>query len=268
MSLEISSPSRALPTSLPNLMPFHIEYSGPAPISRYFRPQPAPATNETGNLTTILSSSSEVTLTEGSASGTSESQSSVATSVTAVEAIDLLESTDTIGAETQPNPELDPADSSKPKLVAAFRGRRIVGQAVKLPDGYGGLVLQAPSLRNTASNRSGTSGFFEPPSAARSKSANTRRTTRRSARAHQLDEDATMEEGAGSAEEDSLHGLSPEASRQLAPVSTFSSFTIWSPDIPVDEGKDEYIRTLTEWTKLAAEERALREHGYQRKGMS
>lgn len=253
MSLEISSPSRALPTSSPNLMPFHIEYSGPAPISRYFHPEPAPATNETRNLTTSLSSGSVVTLTERSASGTSESQSSVATSVTAVEAIDLLEATDTIGAETQPSPELDSADSSKPKLVAAFRGRRVVGQAVKLPDGYGGLVLQAPSLKSTATNRGGTSGFFEPPSAASSKSANSRRTTRRSARARELDEDATMEEGADSAEEDSQHRLSPEASRQLVPVSTFSSFTIWSPDTPVDEGKDEYMRTLIEWTKLAAE---------------
>ncbi|KAI6023776.1 hypothetical protein BKA83DRAFT_4263729, partial [Pisolithus microcarpus] len=198
------------------------------PISRYFHPEPAPATNETRNLTTSLSSGSVVTLTEGSASGTSESQSSVATSVTAVEAIDLLEATDTIGAETQPSPELDSADSSKPKLVAAFRGRRVVGQA-------------APSLKSTATNRSGTSGFFEPPSVASSKPANSRRTTRRSA------------QGADSAEEDSQHRLSPEASRRLVPVSTFSSFTIWSPDTPVDEGKDEYMRTLIEWTKLAAE---------------
>jgi hypothetical protein len=41
--------------------------------------------------------------------------------------------------------------------------------------------------------------------------------------------------------------------RRLTPVSRFSSLTVWSPDIPVDEGKDEYLRSLTEWTKLAAE---------------
>ncbi|KAI6112905.1 ribonuclease H2, subunit C [Pisolithus croceorrhizus] len=259
MSLEISSPSRALPTSSPNLMPFHIEYSGPAPISRYFRPAPAPVTNATRDLTTELSSSSVVTLTEESASGTFESQSSVtsycsvATSVTVVEATGLSEPMEMINAKTQPSAELDSADSSEPKLVAAFRGRRVVGQAVKLPDGYGGLVLQAPSLRSTAGNRSGTSGFFESPSAAKSKPVSTRRTTRRSARAGMSSEDATVEEAANSAEEDSQHRLPPEATRQLLPVSMFSSFTIWSPDIPVDEGKDEYMRTLIEWTKLAAE---------------
>ncbi|KAI6120540.1 ribonuclease H2, subunit C [Pisolithus thermaeus] len=257
MPLEISSPSRALPTSSPNLMPFHIEYSGPASISRYFRPEPAPVTNATRGLTTELSSSSVVTLTEESASGTFESQSSVtsycsvATSVTAVEATGLSEPMETINAETQPSAELDSADSSEPKLVAAFRGRRVVGQAVKLPDGYGGFVLQAPSLRSTT--RSGTSGFFESLSAAKSKEVSRRRTTRRSARAGMSYEDATVEEAVGSAEEDSQHKLSPEATRQLVPVSTFSTFTIWSPDIPVDEGKDEYMRTLIEWTKLAAE---------------
>lgn len=259
MSLEISPPSRTLPTSSPNLMPFHIEYSGPAPISRYFRPEPAPATNETRHLTTALSSASVVTLTGEPTASTSESKSSVtsdcsvATSVTAVEAVDMLEPKETISADTQPSSELDSANGSERKLMAAFRGRRVVGQDVKLPDGYGGLVLQAPSLRSVAGNRSGTSGFCKPPSAANSKPASTRRTTRKSARGRKLDEDVAMEEAAGSAEEDCQHGLPPEAVRQLVPVSTFSSFTIWSPDIPVDEGRDEYMRTLIEWTKLATE---------------
>ncbi|KAI6023323.1 ribonuclease H2, subunit C [Pisolithus marmoratus] len=254
MSLEISSPSRVLPTSTPNLMPFHIEYSGPAPMSRYFRPEPAPATVATRELTTTLSSSSVVTLTGESTPGTSESQSSVATSVTVVEAVDMSQPKETIGAETQPSPELDSADSSERKLVAAFRGRRVVGQVMKLPDGYGGLVLQAPSLRNTAGNLSGTRGLAKPASTVNPKQANTRRTTRTSARARKLDdEDVAMEEAVNSAEEDSQRAPSPEATRQLLPVSTFSSFTVWSPDIPVDEGKDEYMRTLIEWTRLAAE---------------
>lgn len=238
-------------------MPFHIEYSGPAPISRYFRPEPVPATNETRRLTTALSSASVVTLTGEPTASTSESKSSVtsdcsvATSVTAVEAVDMLEPKETISADTQPSSELD--SGSERKLMAAFRGRRVVGQDVKLPDGYGGLVLQAPSLRSVAGNRSGTSGFCKPLSAANSKPASTRRTTRKSARGRKLDEDVAMEEAADSAEEDYQHGLPPEAVRQLVPVSTFSSFTIWSPDIPVDEGKDEYVRTLIEWTKLATE---------------
>jgi len=44
-----------------------------------------------------------------------------------------------------------------------------------------------------------------------------------------------------------------ETLRVLEPVSTFSSFTIWNPDYPLDEGKDEYLRSLTEWSKLATE---------------
>ena len=62
-----------------------------------------------------------------------------------------------------------------------------------------------------------------------------------------------MEEEAGLTEEGSGDGMALQDVRQLIPTPTFSSFTIWSPDIPVDEGKDEYIRCLVEWTKLAAE---------------
>ena len=40
--------------------------------------------------------------------------------------------------------------------------------------------------------------------------------------------------------------------RTLKPTSTFSSFVLWNADRPVDENKDEYLRSLTEWTKLSA----------------
>ena len=40
--------------------------------------------------------------------------------------------------------------------------------------------------------------------------------------------------------------------RTLTLASTFSSFVVWNPDIPVDEGRDEYIRSLNEWIKLSA----------------
>ena len=62
-----------------------------------------------------------------------------------------------------------------------------------------------------------------------------------------------MEEEAGLTEEDSGDGMALQDVRQLIPTPTFLPFTIWSPDIPVDEGKDEYVRCLVEWTKLAAE---------------
>ncbi|KAH9971005.1 hypothetical protein BGW80DRAFT_1325058, partial [Lactifluus volemus] len=33
----------------------------------------------------------------------------------------------------------------------------------------------------------------------------------------------------------------------------FDSFVLWHPDNPVDEGKDEYLRSLSEWVNIAAE---------------
>lgn len=41
-SIVIARAEEPLPTCTPHLMPFHIDYSGPAPISTYFRVKPAP----------------------------------------------------------------------------------------------------------------------------------------------------------------------------------------------------------------------------------
>ena len=45
--------------------------------------------------------------------------------------------------------------------------------------------------------------------------------------------------------------------RVLCPTGTFGSFVLWHPDIPMDEERDEYLRSLTEWTRLAAEVRCV-----------
>lgn len=37
--------------------------------------------------------------------------------------------------------------------------------------------------------------------------------------------------------------------RTLQATGTFSSFVLWNLDIPMDESRDEYLRSLTEWTK-------------------
>ncbi|KAG6335997.1 hypothetical protein ID866_3092 [Astraeus odoratus] len=246
-----------------------MEYTGPAPVSRYFRPKPAPASSATQNLTTALSSSSMVTLTEETSTlGVDESQnsitskSSIATSITAVEMASVgLEETDvavqfhSVHVDlTETQPDVTPsAHASQQRLVAAFRGRQLVGQIVSLPDGYSGLILQAPSLRNGNVKECTETGPSKPQSKVTAKLASTRRSGRKSVRARKPKEDVTMEEDADLVEEDLQHGLLQEGARQLVPTSTFSSFTIWSPDIPVDEGKDEYIRALVEWTRLAAE---------------
>ena len=41
--------------------------------------------------------------------------------------------------------------------------------------------------------------------------------------------------------------------RKLIPQSTFSSITLWHSDRAVDETRDEYYRTLTEWMSLSHE---------------
>ena len=47
--------------------------------------------------------------------------------------------------------------------------------------------------------------------------------------------------------------VSEDVARTLQPTSTFSSFVLWTQDIPVDEGKDEYLRAIREWSRLASE---------------
>jgi len=270
MALEIAPSVGPLSTTSPSLMPFHIEYTGPAPISRYFRPKSAPSADVTRNLTATLSSSCVVTLTgeslpPGTSTGESQdnirSQTSVATSVTVVEAQDLnLNETsccsqiNAVGVdvdleETQLNAMPEAAQSLEHRLVAAFRGRQIVGHPVNIPTGYSGVVLQIPSLNGKADGKSAPSN-----SKVNTKPASMRRASRKSTCIHNAEDGVTMEEGINLiTEEDPGDGNIRQDARQLIPMSTFSSFTIWSPDIPVDEGKDEYIRCLVEWTKLAAE---------------
>ncbi|KAH7890935.1 ribonuclease H2, subunit C [Phlebopus sp. FC_14] len=290
MALEISPPSGPLPTALPNLMPFHVEYTGPAPISRYFCPKPAPNTFLERSLT---STSSTVTSATASSSETQSNTPSLhsfvsnATSATTVENIDA-ESTKCIAVETSREvtavlstpPDGDVMDvelaetqessfsvaatirksvldasrkrvtSAVERFVAAFRGRRICGQAVCLPDGYGGLVLQASSLTKGKGENDGKPSASKPQFKAKPKSIKGR-TTRRSTRSKKVeeeDENLEVDEEGTSQQADASVEV-----RKLIPASTFSSFTIWSPDIPVDEGRDEYMRSLIEWTKLAAE---------------
>jgi hypothetical protein len=53
-------------------------------------------------------------------------------------------------------------------------------------------------------------------------------------------------------QDDNFHLSGPDSLRILAPSATFNSFVLWNADIPVNEGRDEYMRCLTEWTQLAA----------------
>ena len=115
----------------------------------------------------------------------------------------------------------NPVSSLGARFAAAFRGRAMKGVTVNLPEGYEGIVLRVDEER-----------------------ANDRMKRGRRRRKAEVDEDVDMEEGTDEEEEER---------RTFKPTGQFSSFVLWSPDLPVDPSRDEYLRSLTEWTKLAAE---------------
>jgi ribonuclease H2 subunit C len=116
------------------------------------------------------------------------------------------------------------------------------GVEVALPKGYAGLILRGDAngkVHQTA------------PSNAK----------RRPARVGQLRRKPVVIEDGDERFVDDAAGMSLEDRhpvRVLKPAATFDSFVLWHPDIPVDEGKDEYLRSLSEWVNIAAEVRPLR----------
>ncbi|KAI0248737.1 ribonuclease H2, subunit C [Lactifluus subvellereus] len=222
-----------LPVRVPHLMPFHIHHTGPAPVSTYFRVQPAP-------LPPSVPTTHPAALTE---SGTQLPTVSVAATTEVT-----LEDKDNAPIIATPTAEVDTvAKASTPRLlrrgpierlsesakrfISSFRGRTVHGVEVALPKGYMGAVL-----RGDADGRG--------PQTATSK------TKRRSA--WQLRGKPTEERL-----DDTSEALSEEDGpvRTLKPAARFDSFVLWHPDIPVDEGKDEYLRSLSEWVNIAAEVR-------------
>jgi len=172
-----------------------------------------------------------------------------------------------MGMESETQPALDavPLDNSSrsarvhtpgsrhvERFVAAFRGRQMYGQAVDIPNGYGGLVLRAPS----DSKGKGKEDVEAAPKSTSQKvkpKSKTRAATLRSKRAT-VDDTADEPEGEddGDCRPDSDVDP-PSLARKLMPSSTFTSFMLWTPDRPLDEGRDEYARALVEWTHLATE---------------
>lgn len=148
----------------------------------------------------------------------------------------------TITDATDPVATHDATPKEEP-LVAAFRGRTLRGTKISVPDGYSGVVLAG-----TDANKTKQRTPSPPPSG--------RRPSRRSRRVIHVDEedesrDVDMDDVGESADVDVQEG-EEAPTRTLTLASVFSSFVVWNPDIPVDEGRDEYVRSLNEWTKLSA----------------
>ena len=251
-ALKVASHDLPLSSSTPHLMPFHISYSGPAPISTYFRinptspptygrderPPPAvPPLSESQE-----STDSQATLVAGSSANPSESSIATLASSSTLMDVDIDERDASQDASTRP------PNANSSHFAASFRGRAMHGVEVDLPEGYAGIVLRAPS--DNAKGKGAASGAKAREEDRKPKSKSKGRTTRRSKREP---EPEVVEVEDGHEGEDWPTPLDEGAARVLQPVSTFSSFVLWHPDVPVDEARDEYLRSLTEWTRLAAE---------------
>jgi ribonuclease H2 subunit C len=109
------------------------------------------------------------------------------------------------------------------------------GSKVELPSGYAGVIMAGEGAPGT-----GTANALKKIQ--RVVKAKTRGTKTRASRNTARDDEEM--------DEDAENGGS---SRTLLPTAQFSSFVLWHPDIPVDSGRDEYLRSLTEWVRLADE---------------
>ena len=236
-----------LPVRVLHLMPFHIQHTGPAPVSTYFHIQPQ--VGQSSSLPGPSSPSREgktvttATVTTEVSSEEKDNHSIAAGADLMVEdpAITVAARVDVVvaNATTPATPVLRSGPIRRLSefakgFVSSFRGRTVHGVEVALPKGYGGIVL-----RGDANDKAHT--YSSTASKANCRSI--RRPRRQPAREDELDE------------------VSPEdvdghPARVLKPTARFDSFVLWHPVIPVDEGKDEYLRSLTEWTSIASEVRA------------
>jgi hypothetical protein len=178
-----------LPTCNPNLMPFHIKYTGPAAVSMFFHVEKMKA--EEGE---VKEQNDKKEVLEENPVQTQNPTSTPVSSETSI---------------------LKDADK---RFISSFRGRTIHGLTMDVPTGYTGLLLHGdPQTPTTVSH-------VDPVLHAPDDS---------------VDNDFEMDE------EIPL--------RKLIPQSTFSSITLWHADRAVDETRDEYHRTLTEWMALSHE---------------
>ncbi|KAL1750995.1 ribonuclease H2, subunit C [Schizophyllum commune] len=251
MSLSIHSTCdvRKLPIVDPNLLPFHIAHTGPAPVSTYFLTQPAKevvgaperaklAVNDAP--TSSVPSSADAPSTSdapktadglGTTDGPSATDASITTTPSTSDVPLTSNAPATPPSENSTSTTSTPSHPSK-RLVSSFRGRTVHGLRVDVPQGYLGVVLRADG--HTATSR-----------------LRDTRPQKRGRRAAAAAEGGGGEADDAMLQDDAMEDTRP--SRILNPASQFSSFMVWGADIPVDEGRDDYIRALTEWTALAGE---------------
>ena len=240
-----------LPVRVPHLMPFHIQHTGPAPVSTYFRikpharpsspiPDPSlPSGDSQTELTTATVNAKVVFLEEkeGLSAAEDAGRAVAGPVITATAEVDVV----VANVKAPASPALQSGhirrlSASAKRFISSFRGRTVHGVEVSLPKGYAGIVLRGDT-DDRAHPRPSTGGKFKrrPVRNSRGRSAG-----------EELD-GISLEDG----EEEP-----PAPVRVLKPTARFDSFVLWHPDIPVDEGRDEYLRSLSEWMDIASEVRA------------
>ncbi|KAI9453103.1 ribonuclease H2, subunit C [Lactarius psammicola] len=223
-STKIAHCPAAPPVRVPHLMPFHIQHSGPAPVSTYFRIQPAPPPESHPCPPSVAVEAQLV-----SATSTVINNAPAVSAVVTATALAAATAEIKAGIDPVTNSRLSPLQPLRPgpierlsgsakRFISSFRGRTVHGVEAPLPKGYSGIVL-----RGDAEGR-------------------TRVTTVGSPKRSRKDDMAGI--------------LPPEEERpvrMLKPSARFDSFVLWHPDIPVDEEMDEYLRSLSEWVNIASE---------------
>lgn len=231
MALAFATSSEILSGETPQLVPFHIDYSGPAPISTYF-----------------------------------------------------------LVGDTPSPPNSMPFATIKRAFSAAFRGRLMHGINVMIPESYMGLAVRIDALAGTSDStnekakkssklkRTQTDGLSPTKAKRRVKESlmvpqNLRRTRGRAV-AHEamiISAAETGDENSYAMMSDVVIGqedvnpaiVSPEdisTTRFMTPVGVFNSVNVWHPDVPIDDARDEYLRCMDEWTRLAQVVRAFLLH--------
>lgn len=264
------------PECIPNLMPFHITYTGPAPISVYMSIEPAASE--------LVGAPSNATLVDSGGDSVSEGENigDVVMKEVSTESVGDETSLSTrLGRDQTPSPTtltpeveipLNPRDTTLPppsptssrmkqvaaattRFISSFRGRVIQGMKVELPVGYVGLVLR-DEKEEVVSGTKGKSKSKTKDTAKAKAPESQGRTTRGTKRTQSaVPASQVVEEDAMDVSEEEFEMPDDTSKRTFIPTSQFSSFVLWHADIPADGGRDEYFRALSEWTQLSHEVR-------------
>lgn len=230
-------------------MPFHIQHSGPAPVSTYFRIQPAPLPESHPCPCPPSVAVETQPVSASTLAAVPEEKEDTPTVSALVTAAALTAATADINAKIDPVVKPPPLQPLRPgpierlsvsakRFISSFRGRTVHGVEVPLPKGYSGIVLRGDAEGRTQATTTGTKAKRQPA-----------RKLRR-----QLPEEVPVDD-------DMADIIPPEEERPvrvLKPSARFDSFVLWHPDIPVDEEMDEYLRSLSEWVNIASEVRIIR----------